>query len=561
MNMKHIMIYINKVAAVFASALLFTQCSDRSVSVTDTNEIPEGKVFVTMTACMGMDTKANAIQNGSNMDLTWEPGDKIYVVAPTGGSLGCLTTTGSGNIAQFRGTLDSWTDSQTLHFYYLGQGKSLANGDSEFSYSIATQDGSTAGTNGVKTMLLMHGTSAKALTSTETTFGNITMKNMIAVAKFDFAASLGGTANLTCTNSYNAATLDLATATLTPSTGTITMGNNVPTASAYYLVLIPGFQNMSFSSDSGSKDIYKTVGAGRFYRKNFEGDAIVLADPPVDGLSGLFTVGNGPDAKKGTADDAKVRFSMGNLYCDNRDASNPKFYFEDKQYNYRTIGGKSGAHCLLNEKIEDYSGSSNSGFWGYFAISTVHANSYWGMDVYSSNQEQHKSSFKDWGENPIVNSGNIANQWRTLTKNEMDYLLNTSKVMRRVKYLTLSNGETKISGLIIYPDDYSGTMITDNTELAWNEWTPLDGAGVVFLPLAGDYTSDFTHGINQANESDRIGYYHSSTKYSDGQNYRISFGPAEPTELIYFNCFVKRCVRLVKDVRTAKADDFDLSIW
>ena len=77
-----------------------------------------------------------------------------------------------------------------------------------------------------------------------------------------------------------------------------------------------------------------------------------------------------------------------------------------------------------------------------------------------------------------------------------------------------------IHGLIILPDNYNGTPITaynpeDGSRILWNDntysgdaWTAMENNGVVFLPAAGYYETNFPAGLN--NQGDEGCYLSSS---------------------------------------------------
>jgi len=118
-------------------------------------------------------------------------------------------------------------------------------------------------------------------------------------------------------------------------------------------------------------------------------------------------------------------------------------------------------------------------------------------------------SFTDWGVNAISNGGNKANMWRTLTKDEWEYLFHGRKNAEKLFGLGTVN---EVQGIILLPDDWatpSGVTFTPSTEkgLVWensyyyinsnndnyshnsymaSEWDKMESAGAVFLPAAGD---------------------------------------------------------------------------
>jgi len=105
----------------------------------------------------------------------------------------------------------------------------------------------------------------------------------------------------------------------------------------------------------------------------------------------------------------------------------------------------------------------------------------------------------DWGVynaiyNPKTSTTDAPGTWRTLTKDEWVYLLNTRSTTSGVRYAKATvNG---VPGLIIVPDNWSTSTYalnsTNTTNAAYTTnvislatWTTLENAGCVFLPAAG----------------------------------------------------------------------------
>ena len=144
------------------------------------------------------------------------------------------------------------------------------------------------------------------------------------------------------------------------------------------------------------------------------------------------------------------------------------------------------------------------------------------------------STFTDWGINAISNGGNKANMWRTLTKDEWEYLFHGRKNAEKLFGLGTVNG---VQGTILLPDDWatpSGVTFTPSTEkgLVWAgssysnsnndnyshntymaaEWDKMESAGAVFLPAAGyRYCDGSVYFVGSG------GFYWSSTP--DGSEY------------------------------------------
>lgn len=102
--------------------------------------------------------------------------------------------------------------------------------------------------------------------------------------------------------------------------------------------------------------------------------------------------------------------------------------------------------------------------------------------------------YADWGYNAISNGGNRMNYWRTLTKEEWEYVINTRNTLMGFRYAKAQlNG---ISGLILFPDDWDNSVYTpnhanlakasfDSNIISVSNWTTLEKHGAVFLPAVG----------------------------------------------------------------------------
>lgn len=142
--------------------------------------------------------------------------------------------------------------------------------------------------------------------------------------------------------------------------------------------------------------------------------------------------------------------------------------------------------------------------------------------------------------------------WRTPTKDEWEYVLNTRPTCSGVRYANATvNG---VAGLIIVPDNWDNTTNTlDSTNTAnatfttntisSSDWTLIyEAAGCAFLPAAG------YRGGTSVYRSGSYGYYWSATYYDGGDAYFLYFysGIVDPSD--YKRRYSGRSVRLVKNI-------------
>lgn len=162
----------------------------------------------------------------------------------------------------------------------------------------------------------------------------------------------------------------------------------------------------------------------------------------------------------------------------------------------------------------------------------------------------------DWGVyNAISNGGNQPGMWRTMTKDEWNYLIftrNASTVggTANARYAKATVNGT--SGLIIFPNTFTlpaGLTVTNvnisdasytNTYTA-SQWSQMEAAGCIFLPAGGERV------LRNVNLTGVTGEYLSSTRVQDGHVWYIAFNG----DYLHFGAIsrcVGRSVRLVRDV-------------
>ena len=228
---------------------------------------------------------------------------------------------------------------------------------------------------------------------------------------------------------------------------------------------------------------------------------------PIGVIDGLFTINEADD---------QVFFSQGNLQYI---GSNNTWKFADNQWDI--IGESQGN----NEQgtTRDLFGWGTSGYnhgancyqpWS----TSQNDDDYWVYGNYTYNLYD-QTGKADWGYNAISNGGNQENSgWRTLTKDEWEYLFNTRTTASGIRYAKACvNG---VNGVILLPDswlfDYYTLYSTDieDTDYTTNiidviDWNMfLEPYGCVFLPAAG-----YRMGIELYDVGSH-GVYHTSSNYN-----------------------------------------------
>ena len=232
------------------------------------------------------------------------------------------------------------------------------------------------------------------------------------------------------------------------------------------------------------------------------------------GVEATCTVNVGLLAGKFSVDDGKqVQFSQGNLQYQ---ASTKTWRFAENQYDYvgDAVGNTTSTGRDTQSDWIDLFGWGTAGHkydsgYGsdYQPWSTSTTDTNYGPNG-TSNGLYDSFAQGDWGTN-------MGTGWRTLTKDEWQYLVGrtVNGGTGNGKSYTLGQSVNGKLGIVIYPDDYTGAAYSGS------DWSTFEAAGCVFLPAAGlrDGTS--------VSEAGSGGYYWWSSPYGsyDGSAYNMRF--------------------------------------
>ena len=249
-------------------------------------------------------------------------------------------------------------------------------------------------------------------------------------------------------------------------------------------------------------------------------------------LNGLFSVAPG----------RQVRFSQGNLQYSaagkHRTAdgiATGTWRFAENQYDI--IGEENANISSRYEGWIDLFGWGTSGWDGGAVCYQPWSISMENVDYYPGGQGEcslaDSLAFADWGVyNAISNGGNTPGRWRTLTKDEFEYLFlarNASTVngIPDARYAkAIVNG---VQGIILFPDQYKHPdniafpedINIDTADFvnvySPSQWKKMENAGVVFLPKAS-----VRDGLRWSGEPS--GHYWTSTVYNSVGAYNLGFG-------------------------------------
>ena len=259
--------------------------------------------------------------------------------------------------------------------------------------------------------------------------------------------------------------------------------------------------------------------------------------PKVETGIGVFSVGEGKT----------VTFSKGNLQYTQ---STNTWSFASTQWEVIGTDNVIGGSVYSDPKYGDgkEGGTALADKVDLFGWSTSATN--FGVST-STDNPVYSGSFVDWGTNKIGNDA--PDTWRTLTRNEWKYLLETRPNASSLCGVAQVNG---VNGLILLPDnwtcpegvtfksgfhssrgvDYYETYQTFTAD----QWSKLESAGAVFLPAAG-YRFPFVDYVQFR------GDYWSATENDSNFAYYLCFD-SDGAFISFIGRSFGKSVRLVKDL-------------
>ena len=271
-------------------------------------------------------------------------------------------------------------------------------------------------------------------------------------------------------------------------------------------------------------EAFRSVGGTTFHsnvveQSQYNSETVTLffaAEAPEGAIDGLFTINE---------QGGKAYFAMGNLQYDK---TTGVWSFMQYQYDRVETLGQDVGENYAEQNIIGLFGWSTSGYehggdcFQPWSTSTYYHDYY----PYLNNQFNlyDQTGQADWGYNAISNGGNTENQWRTLTKEEWEYVFNTRATSSGIRFAKGQVGG--VNGVILLPDDWSGgyySLNYPNTSTAYfdcnlidlEQWTTIEEHGAVFLPAAG-----YRLGTEVFNTGSS-GHYWASSRYNDSRAYCI----------------------------------------
>lgn len=466
-------------------------------------------------------TAGGSAKTDINVDdgrITWNDGDKVYVVHNgklMGGYLTATPLPSDARIANISGTVttgETIGNKAVFNFYYVGKGVEFNNlkGDMVLTFDISDQYGHNGATlndvgeyqvgrtdtvnvvlkDGVYIPALNYAKSFRPLTAvlrvdTETSFDN--GGSTMTVNGADF----GNIMNIDLSSPENPTYTD---GTITFVSGADTRIAALPTTASTNAVI-----TFLGNGRKGDVTVKNGIAAGKIYAKILDNTVypIPVVAKPLGILPGLFSVANGK----------QVQFSQGNLQYIGS-ASTPYWRFADNQWDI--LGTSTNQNSDLQNVDRDLFGYGTSGYNGIMPYMTSTSPSAYPSVAFTGENVNY-----DWGVfNAISNGGNSAGLWRTLNNTmpddigtggdwhchggEWDYLIydrdNNSAYHSEGKYLsgtgTLTlNNLTEVFGVFLLPDNYydlPGAKQQAGSKFSWTyTQAEITQYNIVFLPRAG----------------------------------------------------------------------------
>lgn len=486
-----------------ALALLTAQCKKNEPK-------PEEKVMVPITGSVDFGGSKTEITTSGMINPV--NGDKIYIYY--GGSYaGCMTCTSTtGQQFSCSGTINTGCLGKTCTFMYLGSNNGI-NGETSSTISFADQKEVRVDDGKISGLEKFHVGSCQAQVSSEGTV-TLPMATKMSIAYFQLTDGTNPIANQDVTISGVSATANInkTDGTLTGVTGDITV--HTDDQGKFYMALVPQSGSVTFTfAVEGYENATNVFPNGirecSFYSNGGSGDPLqveVTSEPT-------------PEFRVSAA--KTVDFSPGFLYYDGS-----AFHFENVQCMYPNEG-YNATHL-------------NQFFWSKNKATAVksgtNTESIGNGDVLFTNATQTTS-------NPDFQVDGQTG-WRTLSKEEWEYLLGLSTPCRPdAQNLYRFNWLGNYYGLIILPDG------TANPSTVFNNISSeadLSTYHAVFLPYT-DNTDWFDY-YKDVNIPMPEWYYWTSAHDSNNQIYYIADGGGHS-----FGVYAassnnwRNCIRLVCD--------------
>jgi len=511
-------------ALSMTAALVMTACSNDDNDMTEAPVAPSTSKTIPYTVTVGGDeATTRATVDGDNRTLRFASGDKLYITGTNIQGVLDLQDGGAGETSNvtFSGDLtysgegspaDDLSLTATLVSAQQTDGSEVTINATTGAVTVNYPDNAycTSINDAVQKYSKLTGTStygARAFTLTQqTAFLNF-------VITFDDGTTTG--TELTAVVNNNSSEICSASVTTVTDNGV---------KAKFVLPVAAGTTLSSAKVTMGDKEAISFGASQELTGKVYN---VKKTQGPAGAINGKFSVSS----------TKQVYFSKGNLQATTTDMGTSwTWAFAANQWDY--IGGRhnGGSEPTTGNNFINGNGTvSVNGTVDLFGWSTS-ATTY-GMNN-STSASTYSGAFVDWGSNSELQSA-LGTGWFTLSSAEWTYLFNTRTVnggQGSGKSYTLGKYVNGKLGVVIYPDDYTGTVY------AGSDWSTFEAAGCVFLPAAGDRSG---YWVNNAGSQ---GYYWSSSLVNDYSAYIVYFSSSNLNPAYTWSRYYGCSVRLVRDV-------------
>ena len=492
---------MKKIFSIIASALLIVSCADRSKDV-DT-PFQAGQKVTLCASIASSEDAANAPQRVSGKDsdpgsttsvinLIWDEGDKVLVKVGDKSSVFTLTSGAGTNEGSFYGEMPGEGSSYDVVY------------PADYSDDVLAEQ--TYVENGFGRGLMKMSTK---------TAGNIEDGFVMSADNAMLGLQLTGNDELGKIVLTNPA--DSKTYTLTCT------GVKLTSEAKVFYIVVPagewanGFVVDVYANDDTRIGILKKASSATF-------KASTSMAMPTKGVTARYlSICNG----------RRLVFAHGNLQYHPK---NQEWRFAESQLDY--IGVENTHANFINPSYD--------GWLDLFGWSTDNSN--FGLSANSGDYAG--GDFVDWGKNTI--SGYAPNTWRTMTKDEWEYLITNRPNASSLLGVAQVNG---VNGLILLPDNWicpAGITFKPGFNVKYlyaeyqtftaDQWLQFEEAGAIFLPAAG--IRRLTKDVSNETQFSRIW---SATGYDNNNAYYLYF----LTDKAYMNTTNRshgHSVRLVRNL-------------
>ena len=508
---------MKKIFSLLAAALLIAACTPKEEVGTPF----QAGQKVTLAASMGGNgakqmpgkQRVAGVDNGAQIDLTWNEGDQITVKVGDATAVFTLESGAGTANGTFVGEMPASGTNYSVVY------------PANYNESVLAEQTYTA--NGFGDGLMKMSTKVAG-----TLDGGFAMSADNAL----LGLQLSGADALSKIVLTNPATSE----TYTLNCAGVTLSN---AATLFYIVVPAGVWASGFGVDVYDNTDTKVTSFAKATTATFvAGEAMIMPVKEVEAENNVTAGGFSVSADK------QVTFSPGNLQYTQ---STNTWSFAENQWDYigtdnviggivesdPTIYGDYKYGTALADKVDLFGWSTSA---NNFGVST------------SEDYNDYYGSFVDWGSNQIGNDA--PNTWRTLTEDEWEYVVFDRPNASSLNGVAQVNG---VNGLILLPDNWTCPAgITFKSGFHSNsgvyyyaayqtftddQWSKLEAAGAVFLPAAGSRDGSAVLYVQY------IGYYWSATEGSIYGAYSLDFDSSEANEngpARYYGT----SVRLVKDL-------------